>query len=566
VIPIIEKSKTTLIFTNTRSQAEIWYQRILDIEPDLAGVIAMHHGSISKELRTWVEEALHSEELKAVVCTSSLDLGVDFRPVETIIQIGSPKGIARFVQRAGRSGHKPGELSRIYFVPTHSLELIEAAALRTAIQEGKMESRIPYIRSYDTLIQYLVTLAVSDGFYPDEVYQEVKTTHCFQYMEEDEWHWMLNFITKGGQSLRNYDEFHKVVVEDGKFLVRSGRVAMRHRMAIGTIVSDSMLTVRIIRGKRLGHVEEYFVSRMKAGDVFWFAGQSLEFVRIKEMTVQVRRSNKRSGRTPAWQGGRLPLSSQMSELLRRKIMEAGHEISSDKELQFLEPMIELQRKRTLVPKENELLIEYFPSRLGWHMVAFPWEGRNIHEVMGALIAYRIGQQIPISFSIGMNDYGFELLSDQEIDIEDFREIFFDPDNIMEDLKASINAAEMAMRKFRDVAGIAGLIFKGYPGKPKKERHIQSTASLFFKVFNEHEPDNLLLKQAFDEVFDFELEEERFKKAIRRIASQKIRICRADQPTPFSFPIIAEGIRERVTYENLEDRIKKMQLQYGSGNR
>jgi ATP-dependent helicase Lhr and Lhr-like helicase len=325
VINIVKNSNTTLIFTNTRSFAEIWYQKMLDRAPELSGLIAMHHGSISKDLRNWVEDQLHEGKLKAVVCTSSLDLGVDFRPVETVVQIGSPKGVARFMQRAGRSGHQPGAVSKIHFVPTHALELVEAAGLREAIKRNVVEDRVPYIRSFDVLMQYLITLAVSDGFKPDEILPEVKGTFSFSSISDDEWKWMLAFITTGGDSLQAYDEYRKVVVRDGVYRVENRAIAMRHRLSIGTIVGDSSLYIRYVTGKYLGTIEESFISRLNPGDVFWFAGRNLELVRIKEMEVHVRKTKRKSGLVPSWEGGRMPLSSQMTEMIRIKIDESGSE-------------------------------------------------------------------------------------------------------------------------------------------------------------------------------------------------------------------------------------------------
>ncbi|MEY4931344.1 MAG: hypothetical protein RI909_2068, partial [Bacteroidota bacterium] len=303
VIPIIKESKTTLLFTNTRSFAEIWYQKILEVAPELSGLIAMHHGSISKELRDWVEDQLHEGRLKAVVCTSSLDLGVDFRPVETVIQVGSPKGVARFLQRAGRSGHQPGAVSKIYFLPTNTLELTEAAALREAMHRHIVEDRIPYLRSFDVLIQYLITLAVSDGFNSDEILAELKNTVSFSSISDEEWLWVLGFITTGGEALTAYNEYRKVIVENGIYKVENKRIAQKHRLSIGTIVGDNLLYVKFVTGKYLGTIEEYFISRLNTGDVFWFAGKSLELVRIKDMEVHVRKTNKKSGKVPSWQGG-----------------------------------------------------------------------------------------------------------------------------------------------------------------------------------------------------------------------------------------------------------------------
>jgi ATP-dependent helicase Lhr and Lhr-like helicase len=562
VIEIVKGSKTTLIFTNTRSFAEIWYQKMLDKAPDLSGIIAMHHGSISQQIRGWVEDQLHQGNLKAVVCTSSLDLGVDFRPVETVIQIGGPKGVARFLQRAGRSGHQPGAISRIYFVPTHSLELMEAAALREAISRKIVEDRLPYVRSFDVLMQYLITLAVSDGFKPEEILPEIQGTFSFESISEDEWTWLLSFITTGGDSLQAYNEYRKVVIQNGIYKVENRAIAMKHRLSVGTIVGDSSLFVRFVTGKYLGTIEENFISRLNPGDVFWFAGKNLELVRIKDMEVHVRKTTRKSGAVPSWQGGRMPLSSQLSEMIRNKIDEVVNGQAIDPELRFLKPLFSLQQQRSHLPAKTEFLIEYFESNEGYHVLMYPFEGRFVHEGVAALVAHRIAQIQPITFSIAMNDYGFELLSDQPIPIEEAIETdVLGVNNLMHDIQASINSTEMARRKFRDIAAISGLIFKGYPGKPVKDRHLQSSSQLFFNVFNDYEAHNLLLRQAFEEVMDFQLEEARLRRALSRISQQKIVLARPDKPTPFAFPIMVDRMREKLTSEKLEDRIKRMALQY-----
>ena len=562
VVEIVKASTTTLIFTNTRSFAEIWYQKLLDRAPELSGLIAMHHGSISQELRSWVEDQLHEGKLKAVVCTSSLDLGVDFRPVETVIQVGSPKGVARFLQRAGRSGHQPGAVSRIYFVPTHSLELMEAAALREAIRQKVVEDRLPYIRSFDVLIQYLMTLAVSDGFKQEEILPEIRNTFSYSSISDEEWYWLLNFMTTGGDSLQAYDEYRKVIIDHGIYKVENRAIAMRHRLSIGTIVGDSSLFIRFVSGKYLGTIEESFISRLSPGDVFWFAGKNLELVRIKEMEVHVRKSNRKSGAVPSWQGGRMPLSSQMSAMIRYKLAEVVEGKEYDEEMKFLKPLFELQKYRSHLPGKDEFLIEYFQSSEGYHVTMYPFEGRFVHEGMAALVAYRICQIQPITFSLAMNDYGFELLSDQPIPVEEAIETdMLGSDNLMKDIQASINSTEMARRKFRDIAAISGLVFKGYPGKPVKDRHLQSSSQLFFNVFHDYEAHNLLLRQAYEEVMDFQLEEVRLRNALDRIASQKIILTTPDKPTPFGFPIMVDGMREKLTSEKLEDRIKRMALQY-----
>ncbi|PIB37907.1 ligase-associated DNA damage response DEXH box helicase [Maribacter sp. 4G9] len=561
VVPIIKNSRNTLLFTNTRSQCEIWFQKILEKHPEFAGEIAMHHGSINKETRVWVENAIRNETLKAVVCTSSLDLGVDFAPVETVVQIGGPKGVARFLQRAGRSGHRPGKESVIYFLPTHAIELIEASALQKAVKHNTVEDRIPYLNSYDVLLQYLTTLAISDGFYPNEIYREVADTFCYQALGKDNWQWLLNFLVMGSQSLQSYDEYKKVEVEeDGKFKVNNRGVAMRHRFQIGTIVGDVNLTVKYQKGGCIGTIEEYFVSKLNKGDVFTFAGRNLEFIRIKDMQVHVKNSKKKTSKVSSWMGSRLTLSAQMSELLRNELYSSDETIEKQSpEIQSLAHIFKRQRRESIVPKPHEFLIETFKSRDGYHAVFYPFEGRFVHEAMGSLLGYRISLLSPITFSLAFNDYGFELLSDKPIDMQQVLDNnLFTTDFLLDDLQKSLNATEMARRKFRDIAIISGLVFTGYPNKVIKMKHLQSNSQLLFEVFRDYEPDNLLFQQAFTETFEHQLEEGRLRLSMERIATQKIIWKQCEKATPFAFPLITDRLsREKLSSEKLEDRIKRM---------
>lgn len=560
VVPIINNSKTTLLFTNTRSQCEIWFQKILEKYPEFAGEMAMHHGSINKETRLWVEQAIRNESLKAVVCTSSLDLGVDFAPVETVIQIGGPKGVARFLQRAGRSGHRPGKESVIHFLPTHAIELVEASAMQKAVLNSAVEDRIPYLNSFDVLIQYLTTLAVSDGFYPDDIYPEIKQTFCYQTLTEEQWQWLLNFLVMGSQSLKSYDEYKKVEVEeDGKFKVNSRAVAMRHRFQIGTIVGDATISVRYQKGGYIGSIEEYFISKLSPGDVFTFAGRNLEFIRIKGMAAHVRNSKKRTNKVPSWMGGRLSFSAKMSELLRQELYTAELEFSEQsEEIQALGPMFTKQREESIVPQPHQFLIETFKTGDGYHHMFYPFEGRAIHEGMSSLLAYRISLLAPITCSLAFNDYGFELLSDREIDIQEILDNnLFTPEYMLSDLQKSLNSNEMARRKFRDIAVISGMVFTGYPEKGIKMKHLQSSSELLFDVFRDFEDDNLLYQQAYTETFEHQLEEGRMRLALERIAQQEIVWKQCSQPTPLSFPIITDRLREKLSNEKLADRIQRM---------
>jgi ATP-dependent Lhr-like helicase len=567
VIPIIEQSKTTLIFINTRGMAERWYQSLLDVAPGLAGAIALHHGSIEMELRLWVEEALHTQKLKAVVTTASLDLGVDFRPVDTVIQVGSPKGVARFLQRAGRAGHSPGEVSNIYFLPTHSLELVESAALQQAMHRGYIESREPMTLCFDVLLQFLSTLAVGDGFTPSDLFPLIKNTFCFQDIQPGEWQSLLHHLTAGGKALNQYDEFKKVEIEpDGIYKIKSRRLALRHRLSIGTIVSDAMLKVKFMTGGYIGHIEEWFISRLDPGDAFTLAGRNVELVQVKDMTVLVRKSNSKKTIVPSWMGGRMSLTANLGQVLRETFSQTAEMVKGAPmenfpiELQNLLPLLHLQEELSHIPRQNELLIEHHEDEDGFHLLVYPFEGRQVHEAMSAILAYRIGNLLPISFSIAMNDYGFELHSDKPIPVDDTNVYeLFSTDNLLKDMQKSTNQVEMAMRKFRDIAVIGGLVFPGMPGEQKKARHLQASASLLFKVFRDYDPENLLLRQAYNEVFEQQMEEVRLRQAMKRIMENPIIITFPEKLTPLSFPIIVDGLnRNNLTTEKLEDRIQKMQ--------
>lgn len=559
VLPLLYAANSTLVFTNTRSQCEIWFSRLLEAAPDLAGVIAVHHGSLANEVRQWVEAALNEGRLKVVVCTSSLDLGVDFKAVDQIIQIGGPKGISRFLQRAGRSGHQPGGLSQIWFVPTHSLELVEAAALRTAIAQGVAEERRPVIRAFDVLAQYLVTLAVSEGFEEEALFQEVIRTYAYATITREEWMQVLTYITIGGPALQAYEDFQRVVVENGRYVVRNRRMAMRHRVQIGTITSEPVMAIKMLSGSYVGSVEEYFISRLKPGDVFQFAGRTLEFVQLKDMSALVRKSNSKKAMVPSWAGGRMPFSSQLARQIRQKLDLFTHGIHlDDPEMVKLAPLLQRQQQLSILPGNDEFLIEVLKSKNNTHFFFYTFGGRLVNEGMANLLAFRISRERRLTFSISMNDYGFELATDEPLEPEQFlEEDVFSTHNLINDISQGVNLTELASRKFRDIAQIAGLTFTGMPGKQVKARHLQANSRLLFNVFMEYEPNNLFIRQAYDEVLYDQLEEQRLRNVLERIAQQKIVIQRLKRPSPFCFPIMVEFLRGQVSNESLEDRVAKL---------
>lgn len=563
VIPILNKAKTTLLFTNTRAQTEIWYQQLLENAPELAGCIAMHHGSLSNEIRSWVEEQLHLGNLKLVVCTSSLDLGIDFRPVEQVIQVGSPKGIARFLQRAGRSGHQPGAESVIWFLPTHGLELLEVEALKLSIEEGEIESRIPLIRCFDVLCQFMQTLAVGEGFEEENLYQIIKDTYAFETVNREEWLWLLSHLSQGGKTLEAYEEFNKLVKqENNKWAITNRRAILNHKLNMGTIVSESSIAVKLSGNGSLGNLEEYFASNLKPGDVFGFAGRNLEMVQLKNNVLYCKKADTPATKIPSWQGGRMPLSSALGGTLRKKIL--NQHKGASKEWEMAGILLNWQEQGSTVPNEQEFLIEQLISKDGCHLFFYPFEGRLVHEGLASLLAYRISKHLPISFSMAMNDYGLELLSDQPIEAEEILSLnVFDEDNLRADLLNSMNAAEMAKRKFRDIASIAGLVSRSIPGKQVKSRHLQANSSLFFEVFKDYEPSNLLYQQSFEELLQEQYEENRMRAALRRIGNATILVKKIEKPTPFAFPIMVDRLRQSLTSETLAERVKRLEMSFVS---
>ena len=559
VIEAIERANSTLLFTNVRSQAEIWFQSILRARPDWIGQVALHHGSIDRDIRFRIEQMLRRGTIKCVVCTSSLDLGVDFSPVDQVIQLGSPKGIARLLQRAGRSGHQPGSLSRVLGVPTNALELIEYAAAREAAGERRVESREPLLCPLDLLAQHLVTLACGDGFDASQALEEIRTTHAFANISDDQWRWTMDFITRGGEALRAYPHYRKVV-EAPPFRIASDRLARMHRMSIGTITADASIRVSLVRGGTLGHIEESFISRLKPGDRFIFAGRVLQLVRVRDMTAQVRKA-RGTGIIPRWMGGRSPLSHQLADAVRAKLDEARQGIFRGEEMQLVQPLLELQRRWSIIPAPDELLIERTTTRTGHHLFIFTLEGRLVHEGFSALVAHRIAAANRSTIHLTPNDYGFELLTREAIDLaeDEWRQVF-STESLVEDLHACLNSSQLARRAFRDIARIAGLVFPGYPGQGKTARQLQASSQLFFDVFTEFDPENLLLRQARREVLDRELELGRMRSALERIAAGRLTIIDTPHLTPLAFPIWAESLRsQQISFEKWADRVQRMMI-------
>jgi ATP-dependent Lhr-like helicase len=565
VIREIEQHNATLVFTNTRSQSEIWYQNILEARPDWAGVIALHHGSLAREVRDWVETSLKKGELKAVICTASLDLGVDFLPVERVLQIGSAKGIARLLQRAGRSGHAPGRVSRVTLVPTNSMEILEAAGAKQAVAERNIEARLVPNKPFDVLVQHLVTVALGGGFRSEALFDEVRGAWSYRHLTQEEWQWALDFVARGGQSLTVYPEYRRVLPdEEGVYRVPDVAIGRRHRMGIGTIVSDSSVQVKYMSGGRIGSVEESFISRLKAGDHFLFGGRILEFIRVHEMTAFVKRATGSRGAITRWQGAKMPMSSELAHASLEQLRQAANGIFEGPEMEAIRPLLEIQEKWSALPTTETLVIESMKSREGYHLFVYPFAGRSVHTGLASLMAYRIGKVQPITFSIAVNDYGFELLSGEPVEwglvfggVTGAQAGLFDTGYLLEDVLDSLNATQLSQQRFREVARIAGLVFQGYPGQPKSNRQVQASSSLFFEVFRKHDAANLLLTQAQREVLEQELELTRLRDTLLELHGRKLAYGEVRRATPFGFALMVERFREKVSTEKLSDRVARM---------
>ncbi len=527
--------------------------------PDWLGKIALHHGSLDRKLRSSVEQMLREGQLRAVVCTSSLDLGVDFWPVDQVIQIGSPKNIARAIQRAGRSGHQPGATSKIVCVPTQAFELVEFSAVRRAVDRRAVELREPVTLALDVLAQHVVTVAAGGGFDDRELLAEVRSTNAFAALTDLHWQWVMDFARRGGQSLAAYPRFARIIEENGKWVAASPQLARMHRMNIGTITADGAVNVKFVRGKYLGSVEESFASRLRPGDLFNFAGRTLQTVRMHEMTLQVKPSKSKRGTVPKWLGGKMAMSGSLAESVRVRLDEAAEHRFVDAEMQHVRPILELQQRWSVIPRRAQLLVESVTSRDGHHHFLYPFQGRLVHEGLAALITHRFARRRLSPITATFNDYGLELLSQRPLaeSEPDWREVL-SPANLLEDVSECVNTGESARRHFREIARIAGLLVPTRPGAPRSVRALQASSGLFYDVFKEFDPENLLLIQARQEVLTRQLEFTRLQSALLQLAAEQLVMTSPAKVTPLAFPLFAERIAsQQLRSENPTQRIERL---------
>lgn len=556
---VIQQANTSLVFTNTRSQAELWFKALLEHRPDWLNTIALHHGSLDRKLRQNIEERLRIGDIHCVVCTSSLDLGVDFSPVDQVLQIGSPKGVARLLQRAGRSGHQPGAVSRVVCVPTHAFELVEIASVRRALEARRIEARESPERCLDVLSQHLVTIALGAGFTSDEMLAEVRTAYAYRSLSDLEWQWVLDFITRGGQALQGYPQYHKVAVTDGLYKVKDKTIALRHRMCIGTINSDAQINIAFQRGKRLGSTEENFIARLKPGDTFHFAGKNLELLRVKDMTAYVKTTKRKTGAVPRWWGTQMPISTELADSVLETLHGWQHNKTNSPELESVATMLQLQQQWSLLPGPDDFLMELIKNREGYSLFCYPFAGRLVHEGLAMLVAQRLSEQRTMTLTLQINDYGFELQSPKPFDIDEpLLRVVFKQDNLVEDILASVNSGEIAKRQFRDIARIAGLVFQGYPGRSKTTKQVQASSGLIFEVLEKYDEGNLLVDQSKREVLEQQLELNRLKQCLQSINERKWHIESPERLTPLAFPLWAASVQSQ-TYssETFQTRVERM---------
>ena len=554
---------STLLFTNTRNQSERWYQCLRFACPEMDGALALHHSAIDRSEREAIEAAVKAGDIRWVVCTSSLDLGVDFQPVERVVQIGSPKNLARLLQRAGRSAHLPGGTSQVLFMPTNALELLEVSAVRRGLSEGLVEQRKPPQAPLDVLLQHLTSLACGPGFEPEATLAAVQSAAAFAGLRSSQWQWCLRFLEQGGDCLGAYPNYRKLLWDGDSncYRISSTTLARLHRFNIGTITAAPAITVRFVRGAVLGHVEETFISQLKPKDVFFFSGRQLEFVRLRDMTAYVKLSTRKSSTVPAWAGGQMALSDLLTHHLRHEVAKASRGELDTPELQALQPLFTRQQDLSVLPQTDQLLVETCRTREGSHLFAYPFEGRFVHEGVGFLWAARLTRIERGTITVSVNDYGFELLAPRSYPmaelLEDHQAELLDCSNLEDDLEAALNLSELRRRRFRAIAQIAGLMNRGYPGSSKSTGQLQISASLLFDVFEKHEPANLLLQQARREVLDDQLELSRLQQALERAGGQEFIHINTPRPGPLAFPLLVERLNNRMSNESVLERVQRM---------
>jgi ATP-dependent helicase Lhr and Lhr-like helicase len=534
----IRNSGTTLVFVNTRAQAELIFQALWRINDDNLP-IGVHHGSLAVEQRRKVEAAMAAGRLRGIVATSSLDLGIDWGAVDLVIQVGAPKGVTRLLQRIGRSNHRLDRPSRAVLVPANRFEVLECRAAIEAIEERELDGMPPRPGGIDVLAQHILGMAVAGPFLADDLYEEVRKAEPYAGLARKDFDDALAFVADGGYALSSYDRFKRLFrAADGRWHVIGPRVALQYRLNIGTIVQEPMLQVKLVRGPRLGEVEEYFVQGLEIGDTFIFAGQMLRFEGVRETTCDVSRATGDEPKVPAYAGGRLPLTTQLSRRVRGLLedRETWRDLPAE-----VRDWLRIQQWRSVLPRRDGLLVETFPRGSRNFLVAYCFEGRNAHQTLGMLLTRRMERA-------GLRPLGF-VATDYVIAVWSIRparqiDALFAEDMLGDDLEEWMSESSMLKRTFRNVAVVAGLIDRQYPGQKKTGRQVLFNSDLIYDVLRKHEPDHVLLRATRADAATGLTDVRRLGDMLARVKG-RIAHRHLDRVSPLAVPVLLEIGKEQV---------------------
>ncbi|HEY8571736.1 ligase-associated DNA damage response DEXH box helicase [Phenylobacterium sp.] len=545
VYEVIKRSRTALVFVNTRFQAEFAFQELWRLNDDSLP-IALHHGSLAAEQRRKVEAAMARGELRAVVCTSTLDLGIDWGDVDLVIQLASPKGASRMVQRIGRANHRLDEPSRAIFVPANRFEMLECQAAREAIAEHRLDGDPPRIGALDVLAQHVMGCACSEPFDMLRLYDEVVTAGPYRDLPWEDFEQVVDFVSTGGYALKTYDRFRRIVKgQDGLWRVRNHMIAQQHRLNVGAIVSPAMLAVRIggrrgSAGRKIGEIEEGMLEMLDPGDTFVFAGQVWRLMGITNLDVLVQPANDKDPKMPSWGGSKFALSTYLAKRVRQLMFdqERWPVLPTD-----VREWLEAQRDRSVIASEEEMLLETFPHGKRNFMVCYPFEGRLAHTTLAMLLTRRLERLGVGPLGFVCNDYALAVWALEPLDRLDFDELF-DEDMLGDDLESWLAESFMMKRAFKGCAIIGGLIERRFPGEQQKTgRQITFSTDLIYDVLRRHQPDHLLLRCARDDAATGLIDVARLGQMLARIRG-RIRHAPLDRLSPFSVSILLEIGKER----------------------
>ncbi len=545
VYEIIKSSKTALVFVNTRFQAEFAFQKLWELN-DEGLPIALHHGSLSAEQRRKVESAMARGELRAVVCTSTLDMGIDWGDVDLVIQLAAPKGASRMVQRIGRANHRLDEPSRAIFVPASRFEMLECRAAADAILENHLDGEPERIGALDVLAQHVMGCACSEPFDLVALHDEIRTAGPYAALSWEDFETVVDFVSTGGYALKTYDKFRRIVQgQDGLWRARNAQTVQRHRMNVGTIVTAATVNVRIgggrkpVGGRKIGEAEEGYFEQLTPGDTFVFAGQVWRFNAIVGADAFVSPAPNDDPKMPSWGGSKFPLSTYLASRVRTMMHD-------EREWTALPPDVQewlaWQKVRSALPGEHEMLLETFPRGKRFHMVCYPFDGRIAHTTLAMLLTRRLDRLGVGPLGFVCNDYALNIWSLKPMDDLDLDDLF-DQDMLGDDLEAWLEESFMMKRSFKACALIAGLIERRYPGEEKSGRQVTFSTDLIYDVLRRHQPDHLLLRCARQDAATGLLDVARLGDMLARVKGN-IRNVRLDRVSPFAVPLMLEIGRER----------------------